>query len=744
MYTENPYKLTGPSPLALRPTNDALATTNGTPPPAAPAPEHKSPREWLFLVMWRQKVLILAAVILCLLGALVYLQVKTPIFASKAQVLVTPASLLAPGAESGTHVNNEKFLFTQVELFTSSAVLQLVTIQKPIVDGQIFKGIPPDQLVRHMQEEVVVAEADKNSDIITITAKSEDPKHAALIANAVVAAYKDFLAPGETEGQNRSGAEKQISVLQKSLEDSKRDLERKMAERLRLEKTHGILSLDRDQNSVAQRSLQSLNDKLLEARNETIRAESDYEEARKRFGDKAADIEKLLEQMDDFSTTSPQEQAVLRAEISQARTLLQELEARYGPNHPSIQTLTRRIDRLNLQYLNSIYRRYLAAKRIQQELQNAYDEERNKAVAMNGHLAEYALVREDVDRLQKQVHGFEDRIGALLRAQTAGENTVKVVAAAKPEDKPAIPNKMRTLAVALALGLLCGLLLGCMREWIDDRFAGAGDIKSSLGMPVLAVVPQTPTKRSPSVSGQRILLDPASDAAEAYRSLRTAVQFSAPPGQLKTLLITSPTPGDGKTTLVSNLAIAMAQAGKKTIVVDVDLRRPTQHEIFNCKNTTGLSALLAGRCSLETAIQRTSVQNLEILPCGPVPANPAEILNSREFGEMLEQLADKYDYVVIDSPPVHTVADARIIAASCDATVMVIKAQTAHRRQAESARDLLVSVGARIIGVVVNDLPRRPSHPYGGGSSTGGTASPKRLVAGLTSQEQAVVETGPR
>jgi capsular exopolysaccharide synthesis family protein len=281
---------------------------------------------------------------------------------------------------------------------------------------------------------------------------------------------------------------------------------------------------------------------------------------------------------------------------------------------------------------------------------------------------------------------------------------------------------------------VAGLVLACLREWIDDRFRSAGEIKSSLGMPLLAVIPQSATKRSLSVSGQRILLDPSSDAAEAYRSLRTAIQFAAPDGDMKTLLVTSPVSGDGKTTLVSNLAIAMAQAGKKVIVVDCDLRRPMQHEIFGAKNNTGLSMLLAGRCSLDTAVQRTSVTGLEILPCGPTPANPTEILNSREFGETLEQLADKYDCVVIDSPPVDSANDARIIAASCDGTLIVLKAQTAHRRQAERARDSLLGVGARIIGLVVNDLPRRTQTPYGQMAAT------RRYVPGLTSQEYDILQ----
>jgi capsular exopolysaccharide synthesis family protein len=178
----------------------------------------------------------------------------------------------------------------------------------------------------------------------------------------------------------------------------------------------------------------------------------------------------------------------------------------------------------------------------------------------------------------------------------------------------------------------------------------------------------------------------------------------------------------------------MAQAGKKVCLVDCDLRKPMQHEIFGTKNNTGLSMLLAGRCPLESSLQRGGVPGLEILPCGPLPANPTEILNSREFGDLLEQLAEKYDHVVIDTPPVQSVNDTRIIAALCDATLIVLKAQTAHRRQVEQTRDSLLSVGARVIGLVVNDVPRRPQTNYGR------PAASRRVVAGLTSQDYDILQ----
>jgi len=198
-----------------------------------------------------------------------------------------------------------------------------------------------------------------------------------------------------------------------------------------------------------------------------------------------------------------------------------------------------------------------------------------------------------------------------------------------------------------------------------------------------------------------------SDVAEAYRTIRTAVYFGVPHGTAKTLLVTSPAPGDGKTTLASNLAIAMAQAGNKILLVDADFRKPMQHKIFELDKKIGLSTVLAGEADLAHAIHKTEVNGLEVLPCGPIPANPSEILNSQMFADVLSELVGRYDHVVIDSPPVMPVTDSRILAASCDCTILALRAEKSTRKSAVYARDTLRSVGSRILGVVVNDVPRK-------------------------------------
>jgi capsular exopolysaccharide synthesis family protein len=228
----------------------------------------------------------------------------------------------------------------------------------------------------------------------------------------------------------------------------------------------------------------------------------------------------------------------------------------------------------------------------------------------------------------------------------------------------------------------------------------------------------SPDRMSIIARGQKVHLQPKSVAAEAYRTIRTAVFFGAPEGKAKTIHITSPASGDGKSTTVSNLAIAMAQAGQKTLVIDADFRRPTQHKIFDIDVERGLSGIIAGRDSVERAIQAGPVRGLDILTCGPEVPNPAEILNSDAFAKLLRSLSEQYDRIIIDSPPVGPVADAQILAATCDVVILVLKIQTSTRRHCRQARDSLVSVGANMLGAIVNGVPQKHGR-YGYGYGYG-------------------------
>jgi len=200
--------------------------------------------------------------------------------------------------------------------------------------------------------------------------------------------------------------------------------------------------------------------------------------------------------------------------------------------------------------------------------------------------------------------------------------------------------------------------------------------------------------------------DPTSLVAEAYRTIRTAVYFSASKTGATMILVTSPEPGDGKTTLVANLAAAMAQSGRRTLIIDGDVRNPMQHMIFNVEQAPGLSSILSGSETFSGIIKSTFIDGLDLLPSGPRLVRQSEVINCTQFTQLLHLLAVDYDYVLIDSPPVLAVTDARIIGSSCNGCVLVFRADKTTRKASEEARASLVNVGAHLLGVVINGVPR--------------------------------------
>jgi capsular exopolysaccharide synthesis family protein len=247
------------------------------------------------------------------------------------------------------------------------------------------------------------------------------------------------------------------------------------------------------------------------------------------------------------------------------------------------------------------------------------------------------------------------------------------------------------------------LIVGVGATFVDGRLRSMSEARQATGLSVLAVVPHMPSTLTPATRGRKFQLDPTSDVADAYRAIRSAIYLRA---RGKTILVTSPSRGEGKSTVASNLAIALAEGGQKVLLIDADMREPVQHRTFATSADTGISSIVAGRAALQRAAQSTPTKGLELLPCGPVPFNAAETINNQAFADMLAEINARYDYVVLDSPPANAVTDARILAAMCDVTLLVVRRSRTSRRAAIDARDGLLGFGANLLGLIVNDGPR--------------------------------------
>jgi capsular exopolysaccharide synthesis family protein len=267
--------------------------------------------------------------------------------------------------------------------------------------------------------------------------------------------------------------------------------------------------------------------------------------------------------------------------------------------------------------------------------------------------------------------------------------------------------------MSIFLGLFAGIGLAFFFEYLDDTIKTPDDLEQRVGVPVLGFVPAI-TGRNGQMDSfaykRRVsVIEPKSSITEAYRNIRTSLFFSAPPEESKVLVLTSSAPRDGKTTTSTNLALVIAQSGKRILLVDADFRRPMIHKIFGLDTTRGLSSILVGQSNLEEAVQKVKhdgrlLENLDVLVAGPKPPNPAELLDSEAMRTFLAEARKKYDRVIIDTPPVLFVADATIVSAMCDGVILVVKAAKNSRSVAIKAREHILAVKGRILGGILNDV----------------------------------------
>jgi capsular exopolysaccharide synthesis family protein len=281
---------------------------------------------------------------------------------------------------------------------------------------------------------------------------------------------------------------------------------------------------------------------------------------------------------------------------------------------------------------------------------------------------------------------------------------------------PSSPNKVLDGLIGLAVGLAAGIGLALLRERLDDGLRGRGDLEERVGAPVLAVIPKISGWRRKQEAKLVTLQEPKSAAAEAYRTLRTSVLFAAVQRGLRTIMVVSPGAGDGKTTTAVNLAVVLADAGKRVILVSADLRKPRINQFLELTNDVGVTSVLAGEVKPWDALQTPNVENLRVLEAGPVPNMPAELLASEAMGELVADLREVADFVILDTAPVLLVADALALSPLVDGVLLVADAESTSRSAVVNAREQLDQVGAPLFGAVLNDFDpsKARAYNYGG------------------------------
>ncbi|MGI8685217.1 MAG: polysaccharide biosynthesis tyrosine autokinase, partial [Acidimicrobiales bacterium] len=306
--------------------------------------------------------------------------------------------------------------------------------------------------------------------------------------------------------------------------------------------------------------------------------------------------------------------------------------------------------------------------------------------------------------LTAQLVDQRSQLSKLEAAANVERGGAQLLSPAKVPGRAFEPNIKRSGALGFAVGILLGLGLALLLDYLDNRVRGEEDLERISGhLPMVGLIPTLSGWRNRKAPHIATIEEPASSVAEAYRALRTSIQFLGLDRSLRTLQITSPVSGEGKTTTLVNLAVALARAGQRVVVVDCDLRRPRIHEFFGLDPEVGFTSVLVGDASLSSALQRVpDVSNLLVLTAGPIPPNPSELLSGRRTIEILSTLQADADVVLIDSPPVLPVSDAAALSTRVDGTLVVVNANTTTRKQLVRTLDLLRQVEAVVVGMVLN------------------------------------------
>ena len=349
-----------------------------------------------------------------------------------------------------------------------------------------------------------------------------------------------------------------------------------------------------------------------------------------------------------------------------------------------------------------------------QATQNQIQTTQAQADTLSGLTTRTSAQDADLATLESRLVTLRSTYATLLTFSSSNvSNLLSVVEPAVAPISPISPRPLLNALLAAVLGFLLVAGLAVISAYLDDTIKDTDEVQEVSGLSTLGTIARLRGDGTRSeIYRLAALLYPRSGVAEAYRTLRTNLEFASVDASIQTLLVTSSTPGEGKTVTASNLAVVFAQSGRRVLLVDADLRKPGIHRVFDLPNTYGLTTMLRGEVSLDAIAQTTEQENLRVITTGPLPPNPAELLGSQRMRTIVERLKEGGDLLILDSPPLQAVTDAAILSSFMDATLLVIDAGRSRRRAVQPAREALARAGATVVGAVLNRVSGRTGVNY--------------------------------
>lgn len=612
---------------------------------------------------------------------------------------------------------NREYIETQTKIITSRAVAQRVVEKLGLnTDAEFLKltRLPEAQRAEAMQRMDAVSmvqgrikiEPLKDSRVTLIKIEDSDANRAALLANEVAQAYID-----ESLSQKlkvTENASKWLDERRDSLNDSARSSElalyafRKQADML-------STSIDDRANMVSARlsaTSNALTDVQLKIAGHRARVAAIRNVQQVKGSDDSMWAEALPAARENLTLQK------LKDRMLSLRTECTELQSRYLSEHPKLMECKDKLALVEKDFQRELSNLVVGTEA---ELREAVEKERNlhalfteaknEAFEVEKKKLELDRLKQESDNAKRQYESVFKRLKDIELSGLLRTSNVRVLDPARPNPAPVRPNVPQSILLGIVAGLVAGLGLALLLEFLDSSVTTQLEIEERLGVTFLGFVPSIPDSATQGQSKDlHIHREPKSHIAECTRAVRTNLLFMSPDKPFKRMVVTSSGPQEGKSTTAINLGIAMSQSGQKVLIVDTDMRRPRLHKAFGVANEMGVSSLVVGEGKLEDAIKTTEVPGLYLLPCGPIPPNPAELLHTRAFADLLDTLGTKFDRVILDSPPVGAVADAVVLATQADGVVLVLKAGVTHRDVARRTVRALNDVKAKLFGAVLNDV----------------------------------------
>lgn len=709
-----------------------------------------------FRIIYKRRFIILTIFALVFLATAVKTFITTPVYTAASQVLIE-RNVGSKGLDDQYRFEPD-FLDTQAEIIKSANVarkvvdnlqladryrhyffnqegdVSIITIVKNFLVSMIrpitgffqestdeskemagalavpgFEPKSDEEIIAEIISEGLAVTPLKNTKIVSISYSDRDPAMAGLVADAIVKAYMDEMLEIKlsTSSYSIKWMTDKAQEEREKLEYSERELQRFMRE-------NDLVTVE-DKLTV-------LPQKLTEFGRQISIAEAQKKELK----DQLVQIQsagKNLDKLESIPSLATNEVLKsIRERIYRANQSIQELSKKYGPKHPKMITVKDELRILNDEkryeidrVLSSITNAYELAASKEKSMEELLAQTKGEMLGSNEKFMQYQIMKREVESNRVMYETLQAGIKKAGVTEQSQSVNIWVMKKAELPESPSKPNKKRNLLLGMILGLFGGVGMAFFIEYLDNTVKGTKELEEKFGLPVLGSIEELRGKDKSIDSF--ITKNPLSPVAESYRLIRSGLLLSSAERPPKIMLVTSMNAKEGKTSTAANIGRILAQGGSSVMIIDCDLRRPRMHELFGTKNEIGLSSFLSGSAE-QNVVERTVDEKISLISSGPIPPAPAELLGSAKMKGLVKNLAEKYDFILLDSPPVQSVTDSLVLSQYVDGTIIVVRAGKTTNEDMESGMKKLHDVQTHFLGFVLNGMNNQDMGKYYYGYST--------------------------